>query len=793
MTPDTGELDVAGRRKLLARIGAGGLLGLGAAACAGRPGASGGQRATPAVADRGAGTAGAGAGGPGAPPRGSGRHPNLTIDLQELAACKGAAPSLPAVSQAVQRAVQQGASGLSAAVTLPGPGGASSTQHKQNDQLAELMLRLGLAYALTGDERYATKGKDFFLAYAEQYPTLPLNPVGTTKGRLYWQSLDEAVWLTKLAQAYDFVYESPSLSAQQKATIERDLFRRCCAIFLQDDKTVDKTNNWATWACAAVVLTGYTIGDAAMVDQALLGTRGDRSRGYLWQLDTLFSPEGWYEEGASYAVYALLPFFYVAEAVERHAPQRSVYAYRNGILGKSIIALAQAAYPNGDYPALNDSPRPGGNISSLAWRAEAAYHRARHARLSADETETLLAIAARGGTRSVTAAGLAVAQALTGRAQPPRFAPRPVELSDGPTGGLGILRLTPQLSPSAVAGQAGSTGAGALPAPGQPAMALMKYGQLGGGHGHYDKLQLLFFAGGQEVLTDYGYVRFVGVEAKDGGRYLPENDSYGRSTVGHNTVVVDERRQSEGRHPNPANNAVKRWFDASRDAWQVVSASADSVNPGVAMERTVALAQPPGSASVLLLDLFRLRSDVAHRYDYTLHPLGELVEATVPLSEADEVLGPANGYQHLQLKRSGQAEGPFQLRWALKGQHYTLSLAAGGVPYRVLIAELGANDPHDNLRHEPAWLIRADGVAEHRFAAAVEWHGEATAGQVRGARLLAQSAEATAVLVEAEGYRARWLIWHGQLDPGAATAHHELDGAGATWRWTGPVDLRFET
>src|SRR5262249_48434646 len=235
---------------------------------------------------------------------------------------------------------QQGEAALAAPVTLPGPGGASSAQQRGNDRLADQLLRLGLAYALSGDERYAAKGQALLLAYAGQYPTLPRNPAGTTKGRLYWQSLDEAVWLTRVAQAYDFLYESPSLSPEDKATIERDLLRRCCEIFLVDDKTVDKTNNWATWACAAVVQAGYAMGDRPLVDQALLGTKGDRSRGFLWQLQTLFSPEGWYEEGASYAVYALLPFFYVAEAVQRHAPERSVYPERGGILGKSIIALA---------------------------------------------------------------------------------------------------------------------------------------------------------------------------------------------------------------------------------------------------------------------------------------------------------------------------------------------------------------------------------------------------------------------------------------------------------------------
>ena len=64
-----------------------------------------------------------------------------------------------------------------------------------------------------------------------------------------------------MIQGYDSIYESPSLAADDRATIERDLLRKCCEVFLLDDKTVDKTNNWATWATAAVAMTGYTIGD----------------------------------------------------------------------------------------------------------------------------------------------------------------------------------------------------------------------------------------------------------------------------------------------------------------------------------------------------------------------------------------------------------------------------------------------------------------------------------------------------------------------------------------------------
>ena len=55
---------------------------------------------------------------------------------------------------------------------------------------------------------------------------------------------------------------------------------------------------------------------------------------------------------------------------------------------------------------------------------------------------------------------------------------------------------------------------------------LFKYTAHGLSHGHYDKLGIMLYDKGNEILTNYGSVRFIGVEQKYGGRYLPENKKY---------------------------------------------------------------------------------------------------------------------------------------------------------------------------------------------------------------------------------------------------------------------------
>src|SRR3546814_15565485 len=66
------------------------------------------------------------------------------------------------------------------------------------------------------------------------------------------------------------------------------------------------------------------------------------------------------------------------------------------------------------------------------------------------------------------------------------------------------------------------------------------------GHGHFDRLGWLYYDETGAVVTDYGAARFLNVEAKRGGRYLPENDSWASTTIAHNTLVVDEQSHFAG-------------------------------------------------------------------------------------------------------------------------------------------------------------------------------------------------------------------------------------------------------
>src|SRR5690606_15752645 len=88
-------------------------------------------------------------------------------------------------------------------------------------------------------------------------------------------------------------------------------------------------------------------------------------------------------------------------------------------------------------------------------------------------------------------------------------------------------------------GPEGKRGAVAILRSGEQTLVAKNSAQ-GMGHGHFDKLGWLLYDNGQPLVTDYGAARFLNIEAKNGGRYLPENESWAKQSVAHNTLVVNE-------------------------------------------------------------------------------------------------------------------------------------------------------------------------------------------------------------------------------------------------------------
>ena len=93
--------------------------------------------------------------------------------------------------------------------------------HSANSQAARA---LGWAYYLTGDEKYAKKAAEILLAYAKEFPGWDYaDDISAGRHcRVGHAVLGECWWSHGMITGYDFIADSPSLTAAQRAQIERD-------------------------------------------------------------------------------------------------------------------------------------------------------------------------------------------------------------------------------------------------------------------------------------------------------------------------------------------------------------------------------------------------------------------------------------------------------------------------------------------------------------------------------------------------------------------------------------------
>lgn len=629
------------------------------------------------------------------------QHPNLIVtteDIQELRAGYKDAPAFYESFASVKNRVDLD---MENALVVPFPedagGGYTHEQHKRN---YKSILNAGTLYQITGQEKYATYAKKILLAYADLYPTLDLHPErkSDSPGRIFWQSLNEAVWLVHTIQGYDLIVDT--LTEGERLKIENELLRKVASFLSEGQPQVfNKVHNHGTWAAAGVGMTGYVLGDQSLVDQALYGLDKSGTGGFMRQLDELFSPDGYYNEGPYYQRYALMPFVLFAKAIQTNEPERRIFEYRDNILMKAITTTVDLSY-NGLFFPINDAIKDKSIATEeLKYGISIAYG------LTGDTG--LLSVAEEQNGTVLTGDGLKLAAAMSdGLAKPYPF--KSMMLTDGLMGDQGalvIMRSDNQAGHQAL---------------------IAKNTSQGMGHGHFDRLNWLFYDNGHEIVQDYGAARFLNVEAKYGGHYLPENTSWAKQTIAHNSLVVDETSHFEGDSDLGDKHATKVLFNHTSDALDITSATIDTAYDGVKITRTMAMLKDPSLEYPLILDVLQASSASMHQYDLPVHFSGHLIEWNFPIVARDNALRPLgdeNGYQHLWLLSEGKPEGTARITWQNDNRFYTLStLTTEGS--EILFTRLGANDPNFNLRPEQNFIHRVPVASDQTFISVLEPHGE---------------------------------------------------------------------
>jgi hypothetical protein len=629
-------------------------------------------------------------------------QPNVILNASDVASMAIAAEKNPIYAKQYQARKSALDESMTSGVNVPVPkdagGGYTHEQHKLN---AKLIHDAGIVYQISKESRYADFARDVLNSYASLYPSLGEHPKKKEQspGRLFWQSLNEAVWLVYSIQGFDAI--ALSLSQEERDNIEQNLFMPM-AKFLSEEspETFNKIHNHGTWAAAAVGMTGYALSKPKLVQQALLGLDQSGDAGFLKQLDKLFSPDGYYNEGPYYQRYALMPFILFARAIENNQPELEIFSYRNDVVKKAVYTALQLSYNKYFFP-INDALKDKGiDSQELIYGVDIIY--------AVTQDPQLLSVAQLQNEILLSGDGVAVANALAaGKAEVFDYSTQ--LLSDGPQGKQGALAII--RSGAELSGQA----------------LVIKNTSQGMNHGHFDKLSWLFYDNSTEVINDYGAARYLNIEAKYGGHYLPENKSWAKQTIAHNTVVVDEKSHFEGKLSRAIDKSPTQLVFSESDSVVFSAASMTGVNKGVDLTRSMASLELEGFEHPVVIDVLKVVGDKRHQYDLPLYYQGQIININFPVSANQHQLSPLgdrNGYQHLWNKAEGNPEeGLAQVTWILKDRFYTYSQAAKD-DSSMFFVELGANDPNFNLRRENGLITRVKDVKNKTFVSVLEPHGK---------------------------------------------------------------------
>ena len=719
----------------------------------------------------------------------SAEHPNLMMTKAGVEKIRSELGKVPLFDATVAKVKAEVDAEIELGIDTPIPfdysGGYTHERHKRNFFIIQ---KAGALYQILDDEKYANFVREMLFQYEAMYLDLPLHPKERSyaRGKLFWQCLNDANWLVYVSQAYDAIYNY--LSAEERKTLEDNLFRPFADhISATNPRFFNRVHNHSTWGAAAVGMMGLAMGDDELVERALIGlpresldlTAKDDDGGLFWSenqkagffanLEEPFSPDGYYNEGPYYQRYAMSPFLIFAQGLHNARPDLEIFEEQGGVLLKGVNALLNLSDADGDFFPLNDGQKGMSyHAHELVTAVDIAYH-------VGGNDPRLLSIAEEQGQVLLDDAGFSVALAIRdGKSQ--AFDKKSVHFSDGPAGkqgGVAVLR------------------------DGDENLELVyKYASQGLGHGHYDKLSFSLFEKGDEVLQDYGLARWVNVEQKGGGNYLPENTTWAKQTIAHNTLIQNESSHFQGKYEIASQHHSDLYFyDDTNSEVQVVSATETNAYPGTEMRRTLALIKKEGFEKPFVLDILKVVSSTQNQYDLPFYYLGHVMKTNFEYDAPSSLsaLGQQNGYQHLYVEGQGKpASDSTQFSFMNNRRFYTLTSVTDSSD-ELLFTRLGANDPKFNLRRDPAFMIRRNDAGNTVFATAIESHGSYSPvselavnsnSSISELKVVYDDEDYTAVsIVDVEGSSSLFIV--SNSDAIASTAH-ELGIGGKAYEWSGP-------
>ena len=551
---------------------------------------------------------------------------------------------------------------------------------------ARAIRDLGLVYQVTGEMRYAQKAREILLTYADRYLQYPLH---TTRGqarigggRVGCQTLNEAGWTITMCQGADLVWDA--LSQDDRKAVSEKLFQPAAREVILPHRM--GVHNIQCWKNSGVGLVGFLLGDMELIWEAV----ENPDRGYRRQMQEGVPPDGMWWEGAwGYHFYTMSALWGLTEAARNCGMDLYGDAYK-----RMFDAPLKFAMPSLRLPAFNDGGETG--LKGRSSLYELAYARYRDpsylALLKTSDRQDDMALWF-GAEAGMDAPSLAW------------------ESANHPASGYAIL--------------ASGEGEAAT-------WFCLDYGPHGGGHGHPDKLGFVLAARGETGGIDPGTAKYG----------LPIQGGWYKTTLAHNTLVVDEdsQKRAEGR-------CIAFGQTAGAD---YVVAEAGDIYDGLHFVRSATLL---GEDLVVFID--QVKANETHMLDLVYHMRG----AWADLPEGDAWTTPdKNGYRYLRDATHRKDTDGLSLGVQVNAGWQASVVLAGGEETEVITATGIGRHVEDRA---PTVVFRRN-TAETAFGWCVALNGEAVAMQWLGVTdasgKAVASSVAAALAVTPPGGKTRFLL-----------------------------------
>lgn len=595
-----------------------------------------------------------------------GEHPCIYFTPAELANFKNDLQSTDAGKQAYATLIGLANGAVSASINFPDPKGPLSQLHNRWDApaqahngLAYMAGNCGLAYALTGDVKYAKRAAEILTGYADRYALYPDHKGANANdtGKVMAQRLSEAMWLIPLIQSYDYIHDSGVLTDQNKQDIENKLIKTC-VVFIrlkdpakevaerdakspgwrtEEPPTKKGAANWLFFYNAATLMGGAVMGDKNMVD---LGAADIR-----FLIHNGVGSDGMWLEGAiGYQFFAMNALTYSLETAAHQGID--LWSFDDFRAKKLFDSALRYAYPDDSAPGIGDSSRVKyGGSDTLSYD---------YAWLRYSDPAYVNMI---------------------------DLTPRRLQFSEGIYAPTRVFQQLPAV-------QATKLSSTVFESLGQAIMrddrvyALLNYGPVGPVHSHFDKLNLILYCAGDNGAGDE-----IGGEPRAHSYEDPLHGQWTKVSLAHNTMTMDQHSQALAKGTLPV-------FESTGPV-KIMRATCSAAYPGSVLDRTVVVT--PDS----VIDLYQASSSASHTWDRTLRYQGLLnVLASSKLPTPAEhgaaapsapfpgtPFGTSDGYQHFHVVASTGADQGWNGTWKTTVGDFTATVA--GSPEQKVFTGVG--------------------------------------------------------------------------------------------------------